>query len=641
MRRTLRSSLYVILLAFFLVSVFVAMPSARAAVQLGAHPAVSPEPRTDDWWTKRFESMNERVRQGNVDLIFIGDSITQGWEGAGQPVWDAYYGDRNAVNLGISGDRTQHVLWRLDNGNIAGIAPKAAVIMIGTNNWEQSSAPEIADGVTAIVEKLRTTLPDTKVLLLAIFPRGDRPQEIRDKLAQANATLAGLADGQMVHFLDIGGWFLTDQGELTKDIMPDLLHLSEEGYWRWARAIEPTLAELLGAPDNTPPKGFVQLFNGVDLTGWKGLVEDPEKRAQMPPEDLAAAQATADQQMRDHWKVVDGALAYDGEGNSLCTARDYEDFEMLVDWKIGPEGDSGIYLRGSPQVQIWDPARWPQGSGGLYNNEQNPKDPLVCADRPIGEWNRFRIIMIGERVTVYLNGRLVVDNVVMENYWDRGKPIYPSGQIELQHHNAPLWFKNAFIREIPRGEGWRDLFNGRDLTGWEQVGGDHPCWKVEDGQLYTDGAEGCGWLSTTEEFSDFELEVEFRVPENGNSGVFIRAPRDGNPAFEGSEIQVLDDYGSEYTELKPWQYCGSVYATIAPSRRVTLPANTWQKMRIRCEGMQVSVWLNGCAIVEGDLSEHMDKLADHPGLKRTSGFIGLQNHGSRLDYRNIRIRPLS
>jgi len=203
----------------------------------------------------------------------------------------------------------------------------------------------------------------------------------------------------------------------------------------------------MGAWDKTP-KGFVPLFNGKDLTGWKGLVGDPESRAKMTPDALAAAQVEADESVKAHWKVVDRELWYDGKAGSLCTAKDYTDFEMLVDWKIGESADSGIYLRGSPQVQIWDPATNNIGSGGLYNNQNNPSNPSVTADNPIGEWNTFRIKMIGARVTIHLNGVLVVDNVVMENYWDRSQPIYPSGQIELQNHNNPLYFRNIYIREI-------------------------------------------------------------------------------------------------------------------------------------------------------------------------------------------------
>jgi HEAT repeat protein len=195
-------------------------------------------------------------------------------------------------------------------------------------------------------------------------------------------------------------------------------------------------------------EGFVPLFNRKNIAGWKGLVGDPVSRAKMTPKKLSEEQKKADREMRLHWKVIDGMLAFDGKGHSLCTAKDYADFEMFVDWKIEEKGDSGIYLRGSPQVQIWDPAQWPEGSGGLYNNKIGPSKPLLPVDRPVGEWNSFYIKMIGERVTVYLNGVLVVDNVVLENYWERDKPIYPAGQIELQAHSTPLDFKNIYIREI-------------------------------------------------------------------------------------------------------------------------------------------------------------------------------------------------
>lgn len=421
---------------------------------VAAPKATDAVPKDEEGWMNRHTKMNDRVKEGNVDLIFVGDSITQGWEGPGKALWAEYYADRNAVNLGISGDRTYHVLWRLENGNIDGISPKLAVIMIGTNNRDEHSAEEIAEGVIAIVNKLRSDLPETKVLVLGIFPREEKPDApYRVKMVQANELIAKAADGDMVHYLDIGAEFLDADGLLPKSIMADFLHPGKTGYRIWAETIEPRVAELMGeiAAGKTP-KGFTSLFNGKDLTGWKGLVTDPKARAAMTPEQLEKAQAKADEQMRDHWKVVDGMLEYDGGGNSLCTAKDYADFDMVVDWRIHEHGDSGLYLRGSPQVQIWDPADHPEGSGGLYNNQKNPKDPLVCADNPIGEWNTFRIKMVGERVTVYLNDQLVVDDTVLENYWERDKPIYPSDQIELQHHNSQLWFRNIFIREIPRKE---------------------------------------------------------------------------------------------------------------------------------------------------------------------------------------------
>lgn len=208
--------------------------------------------------------------------------------------------------------------------------------------------------------------------------------------------------------------------------------------------------------DHTPPEGFITLFNGKDLTGWKGLVADPKKRAAMTPTQLAAEQAKADELMRTNWKIEDGALAYRGKSfDNLCTVKDYGNFELLVDWKIEPYSDSGLYLRGSPQVQIWDPHTKPTkagsevGSGGFYNNQKNPSKALKVADKPIGEWNRFRILMVGEKAHIFLNGELVVRDTTLENYWDRSQPIYPTGQIELQAHNTPVWFKNIYVRELP------------------------------------------------------------------------------------------------------------------------------------------------------------------------------------------------
>ncbi len=211
------------------------------------HDAVKPESRNSDTWMKRHESFNERAKKGNVDLIFVGDSITHGWEGAGKEAWAEIYGKRNAVNLGIGGDRTQHVLWRLDNGNIDGIKPKLAVIMIGTNNSGSNSSEQIADGITAIVKKLRDKLPETKILVLGIFPRGVDENDAKRKVnAAANGIVAKLADGKMVEYLDIGPKFLDDKGVLSKEVMPDLLHLTPAAYKTWATAIEPHVARMMG-----------------------------------------------------------------------------------------------------------------------------------------------------------------------------------------------------------------------------------------------------------------------------------------------------------------------------------------------------------------------------------------------------------
>lgn len=211
---------------------------------------------------------------------------------------------------------------------------------------------------------------------------------------------------------------------------------------------------LKSLPDGV--EGFVPIFNGRDLTGWKGLVENPVARRKMTAGQLAAAQVKADEQMRKDWAVEDGLLAYVGNGyDNICTTADYADFEMIVDWRLDPNGtepDAGIYLRGTPQVQIWDIARLnvgaQVGSGGLYNNQRNRSTPLCVADNRLGEWNTFLIRMTGERVWVWLNGVKVVDGVVMENYWDRSQPIFSSDQIELQAHGSKVYYRDIYVRRL-------------------------------------------------------------------------------------------------------------------------------------------------------------------------------------------------
>jgi beta-glucosidase len=223
-------------------------PAAKTAVPEPVDPkaTVIPAPR-EGKWMDRHNQISERAKQGDVDLLFIGDSITQGWEGAGKGVWAKYYGSRKAMNAGIGGDRTQHVLWRLDNGNLDNINPKLAVLMIGTNNSRDHQPEDIAAGVKAIVEKLRSKLPQTKILVLAIFPRGPDAQNPNRKTNEAtNEIIRKLADDSMIYYLDIGANFTAPDSSLVKAQMPDLLHLSPVGYAIWAESIEPTVAKLLG-----------------------------------------------------------------------------------------------------------------------------------------------------------------------------------------------------------------------------------------------------------------------------------------------------------------------------------------------------------------------------------------------------------
>jgi beta-glucosidase len=216
------------------------------------HAAVTAVPRTDKatvrWWEQRQKQVNERLKKGHIDLLFIGDSITHGWESQGRDIWRQYYAPRKSLNMGFSGDRTENVLWRLDHSNLKKISPKLAVIMIGTNNSNGNdyTAEQIADGIIAVCERLRERLPKTKILLLAIFPRNETPSAQREKNAKASLLASKIADGKMIYYLDINSNFLTKDGMLTKDIMPDYLHPNKAGYKIWAEAIEPKVAELMG-----------------------------------------------------------------------------------------------------------------------------------------------------------------------------------------------------------------------------------------------------------------------------------------------------------------------------------------------------------------------------------------------------------
>jgi len=411
-----------------------------------------------------------------------------------------------------------------------------------------------------------------------------------------------------------------------------------------------TLQAQPGGPA-APPAGereaWVPLFNGKDLSGWKGLVGNPVTRATMSPAELAAAQAAADEKMRAHWTVADGVLKFDGQGDSLCTAADYGDFELRLDWRIGPDGDSGIYLRGVPQVQIWDAGPHPEGSGGLYNNQSHPSKPMQRADNPVGQWNSFRIRMLGDRVTVHLNETLVVDDVPLENYWERGRPLPDRGPIELQAHHTPLEFRNILIRELPadarpKGPTWRPLFNGQDLSGWQCQPGS---WKVERGELVCAGG---GDVWTAEQFGDFALEAEFKLPAQGNSGIFLRTADPADPVQTGIELQLCDSYGRQPPGRED---CGAIFDCLAPRVQAVRPADEWNHVVVYCRGPRISACLNGQPIIDMNLDEWVEPHRNPDGSPNKfntaykdmprAGHIGFQDHGHPVRFRNVRIKPLT
>ena len=406
-------------------------------------------------------------------------------------------------------------------------------------------------------------------------------------------------------------------------------------------------------------EGFIKIFNGVDFTGWKGLVENPIARSKMTPVQLAQAQLKADEIMKRDWKVVNGSLLYDGSGyENICTQKQYGDFEMYVDWLLDPEGvnaDGGIYLRGSPQVQIWDIARVrvgaQVGSGGLYNNRVHPKNPLLVADNKMGEWNTFYIKMVGERVSVMLNGKLVVDNVILENYWDYKLPIFPIEQIELQAHGTKIYYRDIYIKELAqvqpyelsseeKAQGFRPLFDGISMHQWV---GNTTDYVAENGTiaLYP-GKGGGGNLYTKEEFGDFTLRFEFLLTPGANNGIGVRTPLEGDAAYVGTEIQVLDDDAPIYRNLEPYQYHGSAYGVIPAKRGYQKPVGEWNYQEIEVKGNHFKVTLNGTVILDGDLDEaSVNGTIDgqhHPGIKNRRGHLAFLGHGSVVKFKNLRIK---
>ncbi len=414
--------------------------------------------------------------------------------------------------------------------------------------------------------------------------------------------------------------------------------------------------------ENPTDGGFVSIFNGKNLDGWKGLVANPIERAKMSKKELAAAQVKADQQMDMDWKVEDGLIIFDGKGyDNLCTKKLYGDFEMLVDWKLYPgnEPDAGIYLRGTPQVQIWDTARVnvgaQVGSGGLYNNQVHMSKPLKVADQKVGEWNSFLIKMVGERVSVWLNGELVTDNVVLENFWDRTQPIFPIEQIELQAHGSKVAYRDIYIKEIPRpepftlskeeeSEGFKILFDGTNLDQWN---GNKDDYAVESGTITVYPGKSTGGtrnLYTNDQFDNFVFRFEFMLTPGANNGLGIRTPLEGDAAYVGMELQILDDDAPIYENLQIYQYHGSVYGVIPAKRGALKPLGEWNYEEVIADGDNIKVILNGTTIVDGNIREASKNGTvdgrDHPGLLNKTGHIGFLGHGSTVKFKNIRVKEL-
>jgi hypothetical protein len=414
---------------------------------------------------------------------------------------------------------------------------------------------------------------------------------------------------------------------------------------------------------NTPPPGFTALWNGRDLDGWWGAgTEDPRAYMALPDGELQQKRADSLADIQAHWRVEGDDLVSDGHGLFLTTEKHFGDFELLVDYRTVPLADSGIYLRGCPQVQIWDSTEEAKfklgadkGSGGLWNNAPGTpgKDPLVKADKPFGEWNHFRILMAGSRVWIWLNDQPTVVGAPLENYYNRKLPVPARGPIQLQTHGNEIRWRNLFIRELDSTEanallrgtdpaGFHPVFNGRDLSGWA---GPVENYEVVDGAVRCKPGQG-GTIFTQEEFTNFIVRLEFKLPPGGNNGLAIRYPGTGDTAYVGMcECQVLDDHYGEAiaSKLDPRQAHGSAYGMAAAVRGYQRPLGEWNYQEVTVQGSTIRVELNGTVILDADLSRVTEFLGNkaHPGRDRTRGHFGLAGHKDPVQFRNISIKSLN
>ncbi len=412
---------------------------------------------------------------------------------------------------------------------------------------------------------------------------------------------------------------------------------------------------------DSPPAGFTPLFNGQDLAGWHGY--NPHLVAKLTGEKKDAMLQKMRDEFSQHWSVKDGELINPGSGAYATTDKEYGDFELRLEYNMAPLGDSGVYLRGVPQVQIWDPANPKEvknsaqlGSGALWNNTKGAagKDPLVLADKAPGEWNTLRVVMTGARVSVWLNGKQTVDHAILENYFDRKASIPAKGPISLQTHGASIRWRNVAIREISGAEanqilaahgkaGFKSIFNGKDFTGWA---GPVENFEVVESAIRCKKGKG-GTPYYNQDLTDFANRVEFKLPAGGNNGLAIRYPGTGDTAYAGMcELQVLDDnYEKVKGKIDPRQTHGSAYGMVAAQRGFQRPIGEWNFQETTVVGSTLHVELNGFVILDADLSTVdmatvMAKKA-HPGKDRKNGFFGFAGHNDAAEFRNIEIKDLS
>lgn len=425
-------------------------------------PSLDPAPVKADWWSQRHEQkLNQIAEDNNIDLVMLGDSITHGWENGGKAVFQEFFGKYKTLNIGYSGDRTEHVLWRLNHGEVEGISPKVLVMMIGTNNTGHYKAPaeQTALGISLILADLKRRLPETQILMLGVFPRDAGPDgELRQINEKINAIISRLGDGDDVHYLNINESFLDDEGGLPKDVMPDLLHPNEKGYRIWAEAIAPTVEKLMAAEDDDEgAEGFEPIFDGKSLKGWDG--------------DEA------------FWSVQDGALTGKTTEDNPLKSNTFiiwdgkvKNFELKLKFRL-TAGNSGIQYRsqnlgdhvvGGYQADMDFAKQWvgilydERGRGILATRMQNvllkadgskdvspldgSEENFLKAYQP-EQWNTYHVIADGNKLTHRVNG---ITTIEVEDQQEDGES---EGILALQLHTGPpmvVQYKDIELKDLDK-----------------------------------------------------------------------------------------------------------------------------------------------------------------------------------------------
>ena len=415
--------------------------------------------------------------------------------------------------------------------------------------------------------------------------------------------------------------------------------------------------EIKGLLAKLPAEGYLPV--SLEPSGWEAVVGDPETRKAMKAKALAKAQTEARAAMAKNWIAENGVLTGAADGGTIGSAKNYENFELILDWKT--EGEAAMGIRSIPQIALGG-----KNSGALTGNMLHDNAaPKAAANGP-QEWNTMQVKVVSDRVTVVLNGVTTAENVILENACNREIPAYAEGQILLIAGNAPLNVREMYIRELPAtprfelseeeaADGFEVLFDGTSMHKWT---GNTTNYVPVDGTIYvTAQYGGSGNLYTKKEYGDFVLRFEFAFDREGvNNGIGIRTPMGVDAAYHGMEIQVLDHDAPIYKNLRVYQQHGSVYGII-PAKRVKFPPlGTWNVEEIRAVGDRITVTVNGEVILDGDIRQacqghnvapdggknnpYTVDHKNHPGLFNASGHIGLLGHGAGIKFRNIRIKEL-